>query len=112
MHLRDLPLVFSPAMKRDSVATSHDPNEIDELERKRGWVVRYLVAYLPWLSLLGYFRDEETEGGKGKRMSDQSQISGHRHEKIDFAKPPRRIERKPVPGEQGDGGATRHEDSA
>jgi hypothetical protein len=52
MHARDLPLAFSPAMARRTTTISHDPDEIDELERGRRCPVRYLVAWIPWLSLI------------------------------------------------------------
>ena len=69
---RDILLAFSPAMARASTTTSHDPNEIDELERQRSRFGRYLVAWLPWLSLLPYFRKEPHQD-KEKRLSDASQ---------------------------------------
>jgi len=98
LHVRDIPLAFSPAMARNSVATSHDPNELDDLQRGRRWPVRYLVAWLPWLSLLPFFQDDSV-WNQGKRQSDQSGYS-RANDKIDFAQPPLRgsgIERKPVP---------------
>jgi hypothetical protein len=98
MHIRDIPLAFSLAMARNSIATSHDPNELDELQRGRRWLVRYLVAWLPWLSLLPFFENDSVRH-QGKRQSDQSGYS-RANDKINFAQPPLRgsgIERKPVP---------------
>jgi hypothetical protein len=98
LHMRDLPLAFSPAMARHSTTTSHDPDEMDELERRRGFGVRYIVAWLPWLSLLKHFQDETESNGRDgervreKRLSDdeRSATSPANFEKIDFAQPPRR----------------------
>ncbi|KAF9873161.1 hypothetical protein CkaCkLH20_09324 [Colletotrichum karsti] len=56
MHTRDVLLLFSPAMARRPT-TFHDPDEIDKTAKQRGWPVRYLVAWLPWLSLLGFFQE-------------------------------------------------------
>jgi len=57
----DLSKVFSPAMAREAVLRSaHDPEDIDEGQRRRSWAVRYLVAWLPWLSLLRHFGGEES----------------------------------------------------
>lgn len=105
IHARDFPLLFSPAMARNPITTSHDPHEIDDLERKRRWPVRYLVAWLPWLSLLGYFHDDPVFD-KGKRLGNRNQMS-HEFQKVDLAQPPRRgqgIERNPVSEENGGNG--------
>jgi hypothetical protein len=90
MHAKYLPLAFSPAMMRHSTSPSHDPNEIDELGRGRGRTGRYLIAWLPWLSLLRYFQDEPVVG-KEKRWSEYSGVPQER-EKIEFSRPPRRVE--------------------
>ena len=75
-------------MSRDSVATKYDPDEIDEIEKGRAWPVRYLVAWLPWLSLLGYFQ-ETHNATKKKRLSYQSYQSGFSQEyhMVDMAQP-------------------------
>jgi hypothetical protein len=67
MHVKDPPLAFSPGMQRGvERGGERDPREVDGLEEGRRWKVRYLVAWLPWLSLLGYFRDQNLgEGGRG-----------------------------------------------
>ncbi|KAL2071838.1 hypothetical protein VTL71DRAFT_13073 [Oculimacula yallundae] len=57
LRVRSLLLTFSPAMSRDSTTVKYDPEEIDDLRRGRAWTVRYLVSWLPWLSLLGSFQD-------------------------------------------------------
>jgi hypothetical protein len=88
MHIRDIPLAFSPAMARNSTISSHDPNEVDDIERGRRWPVRYLVSWLPWLSVLKYFRDEPVINRYDK-MNYHSGFS-QANEKIDFAQPPRR----------------------
>jgi len=71
LHMRDIPFAFSPHMARYSTTTSHDPDEIDEREKHRSWPVRYLVTWLPWLSLLGYFQNE-TVRERNKRWSGHS----------------------------------------
>jgi hypothetical protein len=59
LHAKDLTLAFSPAMKREeTMRGERDYGEVDELERGRRTPVRYLVTWLPWLSLLDYFRDD------------------------------------------------------
>ncbi|KAF6808550.1 hypothetical protein CPLU01_15657 [Colletotrichum plurivorum] len=70
MHPRDMLLLFSPAMARRSTV-SHDPEEIDETAKRRGRSVRYLVAWLPWLSLLESFQDHPRPD-KEKRVSGRS----------------------------------------
>jgi hypothetical protein len=76
LHAKDLALAFSPAMrKEENVRKEHEPDEADELERRRGRVVRYLVSWLPWLSLLEGFRDEPVMGmGKEKKWSEYSGV--------------------------------------
>lgn len=73
MHPRDVLLLFSPAMARRSTF-SHDPEEIDETAKRRGRSVRYLVAWLPWLSLLESFQ-ERPRLDKEKRVSGRSDRS-------------------------------------
>jgi hypothetical protein len=70
----DVLQAFSPGMKRKRTSKEHSPDEIDELEGHRPWPIRYLVAWLPWLSLLKYFQDAQyraderaDEAGKGLR---------------------------------------------
>jgi hypothetical protein len=79
-------------MARHSTANSRDPDEVDVLEKGRGRPVRYLVSWLPWLSLLSWFRDEREAGmGKEKRWSEYSGVPQEREkDKRDFAQPPRR----------------------
>ncbi|PMD61024.1 uncharacterized protein K444DRAFT_560486 [Hyaloscypha bicolor E] len=111
LHTKDLPLAFSPAMKREErVRKEHEPDEVDELERRRGRAARYLVSWLPWLSLLEGFRDEPVMGiGKEKRWSEYSGVPQER-ERIELERPPRRGERgeERVEGATGNGTAVRH----
>jgi hypothetical protein len=78
IHFRDLPLVFSPAMARNSIATSEntddsdDNDETDNIESERNWPVRYIISWLPWLSLLPYFKDKPMTD-KERRLSDDSE---------------------------------------
>jgi hypothetical protein len=61
MHLGLGLLAFSPAMSRDARAEAeHEDDELDEFEKKRSRAVRYLVSWLPWLSLLRHMRNEDT----------------------------------------------------
>lgn len=73
MHIRDIPLAFSPAMARNSTTESHDDNEIDKIERGRSWPVRYLVSWLPWLSLIQHFQVEPNMGN-WKKVNDSERI--------------------------------------
>jgi hypothetical protein len=111
LHTKDLPLAFSPAMKREErVRKEHEPDEVDELERRRGRAARYLVSWLPWLSLLEGFRDEPVmDMGKEKRWSEYSGVPQER-ERIELERPPRRGERgeERVEGATGNGSAVRH----
>jgi hypothetical protein len=51
--------VFSASLATDAVRKAeHDAAELDELEKNRSRASRYLVAWLPWLSLLKYWRNE------------------------------------------------------
>ncbi|KAE9379835.1 hypothetical protein N431DRAFT_476914 [Stipitochalara longipes BDJ] len=94
MHAKDLPLAFSPAMRREeTMRRERDPGEVDGFERGRGWMARYLVSWLPWLSLLGYFRDEEVRGSE-KRWSGYSGALQEREE-FEFETPLERNERAP-----------------
>ena len=111
MHIRDIPLAFSPAMARNLTATSHDPNELDELQRGRRWPIRYLVAWLPWLSLLPYFQDESVSHEKGQ--SDHS-IYSRANDKIGFQQPSRSVQgigRRPDLEHGDDRDAVRHGDT-
>jgi hypothetical protein len=46
-------------MKIEAISkTEYEPDEVDELERTRERALRYLVSWLPWFSLLGYFYDK------------------------------------------------------
>ena len=78
MHLADALHVFSPAMARDSLTTTRDDDDIDAMERHRPRRLRYLVAWLPWLSLLPAFRSEDGEPAhkREKRLSDLSTAAG------------------------------------
>ncbi|KAL5322090.1 hypothetical protein ACEPPN_010059 [Leptodophora sp. 'Broadleaf-Isolate-01'] len=95
LKVRNLLLAFSPAMSRDSTITKYDPDEVDELERGRPWHVRYLVAWLPWLSILKYFKDNP-KVMKGERLSYRSYQSGlsQEYQMVDLAQPPKLGERK------------------
>jgi hypothetical protein len=57
---------FSESLAVDAARKEeHEAAELDELERDRSRVSRYLVAYLPWLSLLRPWRnDAERAAGK------------------------------------------------
>lgn len=113
MHFRDVAMVFSSAMSRNSTFTTHDPNEMDEIEKERRWPVRYLVAWLPWLSLLKYFHDEPAVDIRN-RMSNHSGFS-QPYEKMKLAQPPRRapdIDRNTQPSQTGDETTARHDDAA
>jgi hypothetical protein len=98
-------------MARKSTMVERDPDEVDELERGRRWSVRYLVAWMPWLSLIKGFQDAEVRE-KEKRWSEQSvYLQGNGNQKIDFAAPPRRgqrMESVSVPERSEDGAAVRH----
>jgi hypothetical protein len=51
--------IFSASLARDAARKAeHDAAELDELEKNRSRTSRYLVAWLPWLSLLKYWRNE------------------------------------------------------
>jgi hypothetical protein len=51
--------IFSASMARDAARKAeHDAAELDELEKDRSRTSRYLVAWLPWLSLLKHWRNE------------------------------------------------------
>jgi len=64
---------FSPGMARDSVHTERDPDEMDALEQSRSAGLRYVVAWLPWLSLLRAFRNErDGPSERTKRFSEGS----------------------------------------
>jgi len=79
-------LAFSPALARDSPTKSeeHDENELDDLERNRSRPVRYLVSWLPWLSLLKHVDDD----GRGKTpliSSDgQANVLSEKHKRYDL----------------------------
>lgn len=50
---------FSPSLAADAQRKAeHDAAELDEIEKGRSRSARYLVAWLPWLSLLKYFRND------------------------------------------------------
>jgi hypothetical protein len=50
---------FSPSLAADAkMKAEHDAAEMDEMEKGRSRWARYLVAWLPWLSLLKYFHNE------------------------------------------------------
>jgi hypothetical protein len=54
---------FSESLEADAARKEeHEAAELDELERGRSRGVRYLVAYLPWLSLLGPWRNDAKHG--------------------------------------------------
>ena len=57
---------FSESLAADAGRRAeHEAAELDELERGRPRPERYLVAWLPWLSLLGRWRnDTEHEAEK------------------------------------------------
>jgi len=70
-HRSDLLALFSPAMARDDIRhQKHEAEELDALEQHKSAPVRYLVSWLPWLSLLGPFKDRPA---MSKRVSDSSQ---------------------------------------
>jgi hypothetical protein len=51
--------VFSASLAKDEARKAeHDANEVDELEKNKSRISRYLVAWLPWLSLLKHWRNE------------------------------------------------------
>jgi hypothetical protein len=59
LHMSNALHMFSPSMDRTLVPKpQHSGDELDELERYQSPKTRYLVAYLPWLSLLECFRNE------------------------------------------------------
>ncbi|TDZ35532.1 hypothetical protein C8035_v009179 [Colletotrichum spinosum] len=105
---RDLLLVFSPAMARERKREreSHLPRD-SAVARHRGPFVRYLVAWLPWLSLLEFFtakrpamKDIDVHGGEysvaerspGSEMSPMSERVAHSPGQENFG-----VKRKPVP---------------
>lgn len=93
----DMLQAFSPAMAMDDGRKEPDPNEVDEVDelvKKRSRIVRYLVAVLPWLSLLEYFHDKPQIG---KRLSMPLQP----RERVNSWQDPQVILRKPVPRRYG-----------
>ena len=53
--------------------------------------MRWLVSWLPWLSLLSYFKDkDELEGRKRRKWTGFIGFSGIHQERIEFSQPPRR----------------------
>jgi len=60
----DVLKAFSPAMARQRTIKRHDPSDVDGMQKRRPWPIRYLVSWLPWLSLLTPFHAEpEVEKG-------------------------------------------------
>lgn len=92
----DMFQAFSPGMAKDIEHKEHKPDEVDDLESKRSRKVRYLVAVLPWLSLLEYFQDKPQVW---KRLSMPPPQS---NEKSSSALKPERetTQRKPSPERQ------------
>lgn len=90
----DMLQAFSPAMAADEERKEHDPNEMDELEKKRSRIVRYIVAVLPWLSLLEYFHDKP-QIGKRLSMPPQQRVIANPGQDSQV------ILRKPLPGRKG-----------
>ncbi|TDZ61196.1 hypothetical protein CTRI78_v004466 [Colletotrichum trifolii] len=105
---RNLLLVFSPAMARERKREreSHLPRD-SAVARHRGAFVRYLVAWLPWLSLLEFttakrpaMKDIDVHGGEysvaerspGSEMSPMSERVAHSPGQESFG-----VKRKPVP---------------
>lgn len=106
---RDVLLAFSPALARRSMWNARDPEETDDAVKGRGRAVRYLVALLPWLSLLDRFQPRPAQE-KGKRLSEQSGWSergeGSPVDEEARGASPRDsghvwLTRKPVPNRQG-----------
>jgi hypothetical protein len=54
--------LFSSSLARDAaLKAEHEAAELDELERNKSRSTRYLVSWLPWLSLLKHWRNEMPE---------------------------------------------------
>lgn len=110
LRARNVLLAFSPAMDRDARSKRYDPNEDGELERNMRWPVRYLVAWLPWLTLLPYFQHRASDETKhqSRSLSYQSGYS-HPNEEIELEQPPKRITRielRDVKNAEHEGAAT------
>ena len=62
--------LFSPALAIDGPGEqARDPSEIDALQAGRPAVMRYLVAWLPWLSLLRAFSNDEAVEEEHQRLA-------------------------------------------
>ena len=60
--------IFSSSLAKDAARVAqHEADELDELEKNRTRASRYLVSWLPWLSLLKHWRNELPED-KGKSL--------------------------------------------
>jgi hypothetical protein len=77
----DLLQAFSPAMGQKSTEKAPSPDEVDEVVGRRSRSVRYLVAWMPWLSLLSSpYSDQPVEEEKTTESNyrDQGKIQGER----------------------------------
>lgn len=73
MHVKDMFLMFSPAMRRKSTFT-HGPGEVEDFAKRRGRPARYLVAWLPWLSLLRSFQGPSELSYCGTSNSNEADV--------------------------------------
>lgn len=97
----DIFQAFSASMAKDVEHKEHRPDEMDDLESRSSRKARYLVAVLPWLSLLEYCTDKPQIG---KRLSMPPPQPNEKSSSL--LKPEREVaRRKPTPERQGTDGS-------